>query len=236
MQYPFARNLCLVFSFISAVYANTEKTIFIAPPAIAIPSFQSSLENLRLVTLSPGRQASFRTELSVAFPSKQIPRGHEHWYMLDKLTEGQRHEVRICWAATQPTEFWLDTYSVSELLETPSLISSLAEYSGTNKGTDRLEREYQSGEESVRATSKLFLRVSAAADFYTTNATLMHNPPDVVVDIILDPFALNLIPESLLPVGLYIVVVFIAAWFVSGVIYQWLYAIAKTELEKPHKD
>lgn len=43
----------------------------------------------------------------------------------------------------------------------------------------------------------------------------MRNPPPVLVDIILDPFLLNILPRSLLPTVGYIVVVTAAAYFAA---------------------
>ena len=45
----------------------------------------------------------------------------------------------------------------------------------------------------------LFLRVRAAADFFTTNKELMSSPPPVDVDLILDPYVSNVFPRSLGP-------------------------------------
>ena len=46
-------------------------------------------------------------------------------------------------------------------------------------------------------SSTLFLRVFAAADYFTTNKTLMEQVPPVYVDIILDPFIFNIFPYEL---------------------------------------
>lgn len=47
------------------------------------------------------------------------------------------------------------------------------------------------------------------------NKTLMRDVPPVHVDIILDPFLLNLLPRSLLPTVGYITAVAIASWFIA---------------------
>lgn len=54
----------------------------------------------------------------------------------------------------------------------------------------------------------------------------MANPPPVLVDIILDPFVLNVLPRSLVPTVYYIVVVAIVSWLVAKRIADWLHGIA----------
>lgn len=68
----------------------------------------------------------------------------------------------------------------------------------------------------------LFLRVRAAADFFTTNKALMSNPPAVDVDLILDPYVFNFVPRSLGPTAAYIIALAGVAWFVSGRISRFL--------------
>ncbi len=81
-----------------------------------------------------------------------------------------------------PTDFWLDTYTVAQVLDTPELISSLASYS------DQLQEATVSSvinslKPTGEAQSILFLRIQAAASYYSTNRTLMDHPPPVDVDI-----------------------------------------------------
>lgn len=81
-----------------------------------------------------------------------------------------------------PTDFWLDTYSIVEAFNTPELASSLAAYSEqlqTTKAIDYTKKLENKGE----AQSVLFLRIQAAASYYSTNRTLMDSPPPVDVDI-----------------------------------------------------
>lgn len=68
----------------------------------------------------------------------------------------------------------------------------------------------------------LFLRVRAAADFFTTNKELMSSPPLVDIDLILDPYVFNVFPRSLGPTAVYIVVLACGAWLVSGVVWNFL--------------
>lgn len=64
-------------------------------------------------------------------------------------------------------------------------------------------------------TSSLLLRISAAADYFTTNATLMAQPQTVHVDLILDPFLANVLPRSLVSTVCYILAVALASWVLA---------------------
>ena len=75
-------------------------------------------------------------------------------------------------------------------------------------------------------SSLLFLQILAAADYYTTNTTLMSNVPPVYVDIILDPFYLNVLPRSLAPVGFFIVLVAVISYFIARQAVSWIQALA----------
>jgi len=79
--------------------ANTEKTIFIAPPSIPIPDLSPGLDTLCLRTLSPVHH-TMRTKLAVSFPTIEQPRGNQSWFLLDRLDPARRYEVRVCWLAT----------------------------------------------------------------------------------------------------------------------------------------
>lgn len=80
--------------------ANVEKAIFLGPAPVNIPLQQPTLTDLNLRTLTP-EDNSVRTELSRALSkeSPEPPPGHATWLILDHLTEGQRYELRVCWAA-----------------------------------------------------------------------------------------------------------------------------------------
>ncbi|KAK4504941.1 hypothetical protein PRZ48_002904 [Zasmidium cellare] len=216
--------------FATAALANTEKTIFIAPSAITLPDAEPQLDALNLDTLTYGH-SKLRRSLSVAFPSEAAPRGLDSWYLLQGLNEGQRYEVRICWAAIQPTEFWLDVYNISHVFDTPHLIQSLAGFAELQasqppaEDNDALKPGYSKG-------TVLFLHVQAAADYFTTNKTLMQHPELVDVDIILDPYLANVLPVSLLPTAAYIIVLAVVGWFVSGKIASLL----KPQDPKEHAD
>jgi hypothetical protein len=129
----------------------------------------------------------------------------------------------------QPTQFWLDVYNISEVFDTPGLIQALAAYAEEpTRKRPELSQSLTRSKESV-----LFLRVRAAADFFTTNKELMSSPPSVDVDLILDPYLLNVFPRSLSPTAAYIVALACVAWFVSGAI--WMFLRSDTA-NKAHKD
>lgn len=80
---------------------NVEKTIFLAPPSISIPSGHPNLNDLHLDVLStPLSRLSLRRQVPASFPTLTDPRGNETWLLLEGLEEGRRYEVRICWVAT----------------------------------------------------------------------------------------------------------------------------------------
>ena len=81
------------------VHGNVEKTIFLAPEAIQIPQQHPNLQHLNLQLLSPSNP-QLRRQLPAAFASPADPKGISAWFLLDRLKQHQRYEVRICWAAT----------------------------------------------------------------------------------------------------------------------------------------
>lgn len=80
------------------VYANTEKVIFVGPEALQVPAEHPTIEDLQLQALSP-QHWSLRTHIQAEFPTKTAYLGQASWVLLHGLQEGQRYEVRICWAA-----------------------------------------------------------------------------------------------------------------------------------------
>ncbi|QSS62397.1 hypothetical protein I7I51_02134 [Histoplasma capsulatum] len=232
--------LCLgpLLFLVITVSANVEKTIFKAPKPSLLQSHQAMFDDLEIERLSP-KTPSTRTYIAASFPSEESPKGFESWFYLDSLKPGQRYEVRICYLATQPTSFTVTTLSVSEILDSPYLISSLTTFATSHFPTllERLHRDYQqshehqsnnpfalppklgsSGSRNARnrtPTSALFLQVHAAADYFTVDKGLMENVPPVHVDIILDPFIFNVFPRSLLPTAAYIIILAVVSWVIS---------------------
>ena len=80
--------------------ANVEKVIFTAPRALS----QDKKGFSDWKALYPKRP-SLRSSLVRAFPDTEHPQGLETWLVLDGLTEYQRYELRICWAATVSKAF-----------------------------------------------------------------------------------------------------------------------------------
>ncbi|KAI0181230.1 hypothetical protein GGR52DRAFT_24635 [Hypoxylon sp. FL1284] len=223
---------------IAAACANTEKAIFLGPATINIPSAHPTLDDLHIDVLTPSDSA-IRTHLDARFPNVSLPHGKATWLILDELTVGQRYEVRVCWAATQPTAFRMATYEFQTVFETPELISELSEYSWSRQSLQGHQEPHHEPSRNPRASgsereaSVLFLQILAAADYYTMNKTLMRDVPPVYVDIILDPFVFNVLPRSLLPTVGYIVVLAIASWFISRHISIWIRdAAAETARDK----
>ncbi|KAI5288699.1 hypothetical protein KEM54_004988 [Ascosphaera aggregata] len=164
------------------------------------------------------------------------PAGAETWFILNQLRPGQRYEVRVCWAATQPTELWLHTFTIDEIRESPALNLSLVKFIASEEAKTQRRQLHridpiQPSDQKVQTgdASSLFLRVTAAADYFTLNETLMLHPEPIHVDLILDPFLGNVFPRSLVPVGMYISIIAVIAWFVSGLVWGFLLSIAETE-------
>jgi hypothetical protein len=80
------------------------------------------------------------------------------------------------------------------------------------------------------------LHIQAAADYYTMNQTLMKNPPLVLVDIILDPFILNVVPRSLIPTAAYIVILAIGGFYLSKYVNGWIRIMALDSVRLEKKD
>ncbi|KAI6909777.1 hypothetical protein KC318_g16819 [Hortaea werneckii] len=214
--------------FAITAHANTEKVIFLAPPAVSFPNAGPTLEDLHLTSLHLDNP-SLRTKLHVTFPNTEQRNGFDSWFLLDDLTELQRYEVRVCWAATQPTAFTIDTFGTQQVFDNPELIQSLAAFS-ENVGIDQANTGVGRVHSKHRA-SVLFLRVQAAADFFSTNKTLMLHPPPVDVDIILDPYRVNIFPQSLTLTAGYIVLLAGGAWWLSAAIWKELFPGRKQHLE-----
>lgn len=127
----------------------------------------------------------------------------------------------------------MDVYPLDTVWSTPELMVSLANYAYARMPEPDLENPESkspggpgSSQQAERTASVLLLHVQAAADYYADNTALMENPPPVLVDLILDPYILNVLPRSLLPTAGYIVVVAIVAWFVAQRIAAMLQMVA----------
>lgn len=78
----------------------------------------------------------------------------------------------------------------------------------------------------------LLLQIHSAADYYTMNKTMMDQVPPVLVDIILDPYLLNIFPRSLVPTAGFILALAIGSWFLSGFISSQLHRIVRLDEQK----
>ncbi len=85
-------SLCILVS------TNSEKIVFVAPEAQAMPS-DASIDNLLLKTVSKQTPA-IRTFFNASFPTEEAPKGTETWMLIEDLIPGQRYEVRVNWIAT----------------------------------------------------------------------------------------------------------------------------------------
>ncbi|KXT14224.1 hypothetical protein AC579_7532 [Pseudocercospora musae] len=224
---------CLISLFallVTTARANTEKVIFTAPKAITLPDAGARLQVLGLSVISQAN-STLATSLSVAFPSKDWPRGRDSWFLLSNLEEDCRYEVRVCWAAVQqPTEFWLNVYDIAHVFDTPLLIQSLSDFA--EDGVEQVARKSNHQRQNIDG-SLLLLHVQAAADYFTTDKKLMQEPPLVDVEIILDRYLLNAFPESLLATAGYLTVVAVLAFFVSGWVWSFL---RQSSADKQHRD
>lgn len=81
----------------------------------------------------------------------------------------------------------------------------------------------------MRNSSALFLRIRAAADYYSEDAVRMARVEPPLVDIILDPYVLGVIPESLTSIVAYITVISALAVVLSRHIVSWIGKIIGTE-------
>jgi hypothetical protein len=103
---------------VQAILANVEKTIFLGPATVNVPLSYSTLEDLHINTLTP-QNWSLRTQLEAQFPTALQQNGKYTWLLLDRVTSGQRYEVRVCWAAAVSSYLhryiYLSTYTTSQL-------------------------------------------------------------------------------------------------------------------------
>ena len=99
------------------VIANVEKTIFCAPEAVDVSVDHSSLHQLALDVLTPF-DTTLQTDLDASFPTLAEPFGNDTWLLLEDLSQDQRYEVRICWAATV-SQFLLGLVVIPVNVNTP---------------------------------------------------------------------------------------------------------------------
>jgi len=154
-----------LFALVTLVTANVEKEIFLAPAkhnngVFGLPRIPT-IRHLK-------EERTLRTTLNTSFEE----RGAQHWVLLDQLEPGRRYEVRICWPATQPTDFQMNLY-------TPTEVSSSSLSSGMKASSSSGVSTFSSDGWS----SQLYLQVFAKTAYYSSNRTRMENPEPVDVDI-----------------------------------------------------
>lgn len=221
-------------SLLSLASGNTEKTIIVAPLPQLVPD--ANIDSLLLVPLNP-QHTTARTWLTATFPTNESLRGTDNWMLLEGLSSGRRYELRVCWLATQPTAFDLHTYTMDEAFKDPTLLSSLTLFSNTRREVlDELHIQQLQDRKHISAVSMkdvhqslLFLRISAAADYYSLNSSLMEQVPPVFADVILDKYVFNVFPKSLVLTAVYIVMLAIGSWFLSTFLWQALNKILRPE-------
>ncbi|CAK7227563.1 hypothetical protein SCUCBS95973_006582 [Sporothrix curviconia] len=205
------------------VAANVEKTIFVAGHGEK-GGLRSDIVNA-LPRLTPAGNA-WRTGLEAVFPwTEAYPDNGTTWALLDDLSEGQRYELRVCWAATQPTAFWVDVYDFAAVQADHELARSL------DKFVEQRGSEFKSSGSSSfsPSTTSLLVKILAVADFVAANRSAMQpgSIPPVLTDVILDPFLFNVLPRSLVPVvGAILAVAGVSAWLARGAILPGLRAVA----------
>lgn len=113
-------------------------------------------------------------------------------------------------------------HELESVFETPHLLLSLHNYTSTRQReasddkTPKVRRQGISIDDNDRTSSLLFLQVHAAADYFSHDKTLMTNtPPPVLVDLILDPYLFNAVPQSLVPTAGYIFTVAVVTFFLA---------------------
>lgn len=152
----------------------------------------------------------------------------------------------------QPTSFHLTTYTLSSILEDdPTLLSSITAFSSSRLSSLEAIKPSSQDDSLVSFSdpshappstssaspkeSVLFLRIYAAADYFTLDEGLMRSPPPVLVDLILDPYLLNVFPRSLVPTAGWVIVVAGVSWVVGGFVVRLVQGIAR-EAEKNEEE
>lgn len=170
-------QLLLLFCQFYTGYSNVEKTIFIAPQIQSQSTkshhIHSQLQPGPHIPIIDSVSPSLRTKLHSAFPHSPIIPDvpSTGWYHLANLKPGRRYEVRICWAATTPADFTLDTFTAEDVSEGARRVLE-------GDADDRITVSSQ-----PEPVSELFLRIETKAGYFTMNKTLMDDGLVVDADI-----------------------------------------------------
>lgn len=57
----------------------------------------------------------------------------------------------------------------------------------------------------------------------------MEDVPPVFVTVILDPYLLNVLPRSLGPTAVYLIVLAVGSWYLSAYVAKWLFRVARED-------
>lgn len=106
------------------------------------------------------------------------------------------------------------------MFDTPDLITSLASFSESRIQSLPSLQDEESEPRTEQEESILFLRIRSAADFFTSNKTLMQQPLPVDVDVILDPYLGNVLPKSLVSTVVYLILLGLGSVFISSSVWK----------------
>ncbi|KAF8468289.1 hypothetical protein BDZ91DRAFT_722380 [Kalaharituber pfeilii] len=218
---PFAyrsRFLLAVFvtNLFSCALANVEKLIFIPTSTDFTPLSDGPHVKLDL-RLSPASPRLW-TSLNTSFPEFANTRigGFETWVALEGLNPGQRYELRICWAAISSSDFTLRLHAPADAalsLSKPAV--SLSRALMSTKGLTG------------------YVQILSRADYYTLDESRSQHPDSVHVELVLDSYIFNILPKSLLQIGVVVAGVALWAWWISLKIYLWISSIMAPPVSKP---
>ncbi|KAF8423643.1 hypothetical protein EV426DRAFT_574480 [Tirmania nivea] len=220
-------TIFLSLTFIPSAVANVEKVIFVPSDSRPLQftlnpnSLRLSPDGPRLYTVLDLNANTTGSERNGGGDGGGGRVGEEReesstWVVLEKVIPGKRYEVRIVWAATEPAEFELGVFTAVEAVEAG--MGAGAEGSVIRGGEEGgKDGEKEGGLKSSQGTV-MYLRVLAKKDRY--------NPDPVAVELVLDPFIWNILPESLLHIGAIVVLVAGAAWWAGAMVDRWLSMVA----------
>ncbi|CAD6505690.1 BgTH12-01180 [Blumeria graminis f. sp. triticale] len=220
---------------ISPVFSNTEKTTVVGPKIFVPLNRHIALGHINLKVLSP-HHTPFRTHIKSTFPNDLSKIGRTSWFIMGDLIEGQKYEVRICWAATQPTTFRIKTHELHRYSDIPKLVTEMMK-SGDVRNSDpqvaffHTNLTSSTAPDQDRELSTVLLQLDAAADYYTWNKELMQEVPQVHADIIVDPYILNIFPQSLLLTLVYISLLSIGSCLFSTMVVGMLEGISRKSIK-----
>lgn len=221
-------SIFLSLTFLPSAIANVEKVIFLLNPP-PDPPLQLTRILSNLLRLNPNSpRLSTTLDLTTNITGRERDAGGNGgigegestiWAVLEKLILGKRYEVRIIWAATEPAKFELEVFTAVEVGEmgVEGLVIQGEEKGGKEEGKEEANNGALGSSQGI----VMYLRVLAKKDPY--------NPDPVKIELILDPFLWNILPESLLCIGVVVVLVAGAAWWVSGRVERWLSMVARQQ-------